>query len=112
MANISWTYDIGAAQGVAEKGDQKIFIFFNAKGNRVGVTYETDYFNDPTVRAQLDRFVPLKLDFPTSTRYAYKLGVMGAGKIVVIDRAETVLLTIDQMPQSAADLAKLLEGVK
>lgn len=112
VANISWAYDIGAAQAAAETGDKRILVFMNAKGNRVGMKYETEYFNDPAVRSQIDRFVPLKLDFPTSTRYAYKLGLMGAGKLVVIDRAETVLLMVDQIPPSAADLAKLLEGVK
>lgn len=112
VANISWAYDIGAAQAAAETGDKRILVFMTARGNRVGMKYETEYFNDPAVRSQIDHFVPLKLDFPTSTRYAYKLGLMGAGKLVVIDRAETVLLMVDQIPPSAAEFAKMLEGVK
>ena len=111
-ADIAWSYDIGAAQTVAEKGDQKIFIFLTAPNNRMGIKYETEYFTQPAVRAQIDRFVPLRLNFPTNSHYAYKLGAMGAGKIVVIDRAENVLLNIDQIPASPDELAKLLENVK
>lgn len=111
-ADLGWSYDIGAAQTVAEKKDQKIFVFLTAPNNRNGEKYETEYFTQPAVRAQIDRFVPLRLNFPTNSHYAYKLGAMGAGKIAIIDRAETVLLNIDQIPASAEELAKLLEGVK
>ncbi|PKO18845.1 hypothetical protein CVU37_05585 [candidate division BRC1 bacterium HGW-BRC1-1] len=111
-ADIGWSYDIGAAQAVAEKKDSKIFVFLTAPNNRMGIKYETEFFTNPAVRAQMDRFVPLRLNFPTNSHYAYKLGAMGGGKIAVIDRSETVLLNIDQIPASPEELVKMLEGVK
>ena len=111
-ADIGWSYDIGAAQAAAEKKDSRILIFLTAPNNKMGEKYETQFFTQSGVRAQMDRFVPLRLNFPTNAHYAYKLGAMGGGKIVVIDRAETVLLNIDQIPASPEEFVKLLEGVK
>ncbi len=111
-ADIGWSYDIGAAQAVAEKKDGKILVFLTAPNNRMGIKYETEFFTNPAVRAQMDRFVPLRLNFPTNSHYAYKLGAMGGGKIAVIDRSETVLLNIDQIPATPEEFVKLLEGVK
>jgi hypothetical protein len=107
-----WVFDIGAAQSVGEKSGKSILIFFTAKGNKRQAKYEAEYFANPAVRAQLDRFVLMRSDFPSNTRFAYKLGVYGAGNIAVINRTEEVLLVVDEMPATPDDFAKKLEGVK
>ncbi len=113
-SGIQWTYDIGAAQAIAEKSGKKIFVFFVAKGNRTSAKYEKDYLSAGPVKAELDKYVPLRMDFPMNTKYAYKLGVFGAGSIVVMDRTETVLLSIPftEVPATPDDLVRKLAEVK
>lgn len=111
-SDLSWVFDIGAAQTIAEKSNKPILVFFTAAGNKRQAKYESEFFTSPSVRSQLDRFVLMRSDFPTNTRYAYKLGVYGAGNIVVIDRIENVKLVVDEMPATPDDLAKKLESVK
>ena len=111
-SDLSWVFDIGAAQTIAEKSNKPILVFFTAEGNKRQAKYEAEFFSNPAVRSQLDRFVLMRSDFPANTRYAYKLGVYGAGNIVVIDRTEEVKLVVDEMPSTPDDLAKKFEGVK
>jgi hypothetical protein len=113
-SGIQWTYDIGAAQAIAEKSGKKIFVFFVAKGNRTSAKYEKDYLAAPSVKAELDKYVPLRMDFPMNTKYAYKLGVFGAGSLVVMDRAEAVLMSIPftEVPATPEDLARKLAEIK
>ena len=103
---------MGKALADARATRKNILIFFVAKGNRVATKYETEYFVSPSVRPIMDKFIPVKVDFPTNTKQAYALGVFGAGTIAVTDALGAKLTSIGTIPPSPEELAKQLDAVK
>lgn len=105
-------HDFGAAQATAKDMRKNILIFFVAQGNRDVARYERDYFTDPGVRAAMDNFVLVMLDFPTSTKLAYTFGIFGAGWLAVSDALGGPVGKVTQLPKDPAELARQLNQYK
>lgn len=110
--NIQWSHDFGAAQASARTARKNILIFFIAKGNRDVARYEREYFTDPAVRAAMDQFILLKVDFPSNTKLGYTFGILGAGMFAIADAVGGKIAIITQMPKDQADFASQLNQYK
>jgi thioredoxin-related protein len=107
--NLQWQYDLGAAETTARSINKNMLVFFVAKGNHWVEKYESDFFTNPAVRAALDKFVLVKVDFPENTRLAYQLEIYGAGMIAITDSTAGKIKTITAIPSTPADLVPLLD---
>lgn len=111
-STIQWMYDLGSAQSAAKSAKKNIMIFFVAQGNRDVARYEKDYFTNAQVRAALEKFVLMRVDFPSNTHVGYNLGIFRSGTIAVTDLEGAKLATIVEMPSSAEKFAEKLASVK
>lgn len=111
-SGIQWTYDFGSALNAARASNKKVLVFFSAEGNDAAGTYESRFFTHPAVRTAFSNFVLVKVDFPRNTRFAYTLGVFGAGTVVVTDASGDVTARITQLPASEADFVKEISAEK
>lgn len=107
--NLQWQYDLGAAETTARSINKNLLVFFVAKGNLVAQKYEADYFTNPAVRAALDKFVLVKVDFPENTRLAYQLEIYGAGMIAITDSTAGKIKTITAIPKTPEELVPMLD---
>lgn len=111
-SSLQWGYDFGAALNTARAENRKVLVFFTAEGNRAAAQYESRYFTDPAVRAMLDKYVLVKVDFPRSTQLGYQLGIYGAGMIAVTDPTGTKIGSILRIPATPEDFIKEVEAIK
>lgn len=109
---LQWNYDFGAATNTARALGRNILVFFTAQGNRAVAQYESRYFTDPAVRALLDNYVLVKVDFPRTTQLGYQLGIYGAGMIAVTDPTGTKLGSILRIPATPEDFIKEVQAIK
>lgn len=109
---MGWSFDYGAALNQARAANKKVLVFFVAPGNREAMKYESDYFPNPAVRAELDKYVLVKIDFPQNTRLGYSLGIYESGKIAVADGSGTKIGSIEKIPPTPEDLVKALQAIK
>jgi hypothetical protein len=109
---IQWLFDYHAALSAARNQGKQVLVFFSARGNRVATRYTKEFFREPAVRTALDRFLLVKLDFPMNTRLGYRLGIFGAGQLVIVNGDDTKIGAITQMPASPAEFVGALNSIK
>jgi hypothetical protein len=109
---MNWLYDYHVALGASRSQGKPVMVFFTARGNRMAARYTSEFFNQPDVQQALDRFISVKLDFPMNTRLAYRLGVFGAGQIVVVNGEDTKVAAITQIPSSPAEFVAALNAIQ
>lgn len=112
VTGLQWTYDFGAAINTASALGRKVFVFFTATNNRQAAQYESAYFTDPAVRAMLDKYVLVKVDFPRTTQLGYRLGIYGAGMIAITDPTGTKLGSILQIPATPQDFVTAVQSIQ
>jgi hypothetical protein len=111
-SNLQWSFDFGAALNQARAANKKVLVFFVAPGNKQAIKYETEYFQNPAVRAELDKYILVKINFPQNTRLGYALDIYGAGQIAITDVSGTKIGSVEQIPASPEDLIKALQAIK
>lgn len=109
--SITWDYDYSLALGAARASGRNVLVFVTAPRNKTGAAYEAKFFKDPAVRAVMDKFVLVKVDFTRNSESAYGLRVYKPGAIAVTDAGgDRIGEPILSIPATPEDLAKQLEA--